>query len=273
MRTQLYKHNKTAYQKVMKAFESTDRTCVVHPTGTGKSFLIAAISESFKKVLILGPNIFVLDQVHDVLKWRKRGVEYMTYQTLNLTENPHTDYDLICLDEFHRAGAPEWGEAVDRLLDLNIQAKVLGTTATHIRYLDNERNMADELFHGSIASYMTIAEAWNQSILPIPRYVSGLFRWDKTLDDAKERISKSRSLTDKDKRKRIFRLNNTYLHWELSYGMPTILRKHLDSDARRVIVFCGGIESLEQMRQEVIGWFREAGFMVASTCKIGRAHV
>lgn len=266
MRTQLYKHNKTAYQKVMKAFESTDRTCVVHPTGTGKSFLIAAISESFKKVLILGPNIFVLDQVHDVLKWRKRGVEYMTYQTLNLTENPHTDYDLICLDEFHRAGAPEWGEAVDRLLDLNIQAKVLGTTATHIRYLDNERNMADELFHGSIASYMTIAEAWNQSILPIPRYVSGLFRWDKTLDDTKERISKSRSLTDKDKRERIFRLKNTYLHWELSYGMPAILRKHLDSDARRVIVFCGGIESLEQMRQEVIGWFREAGFMVASTC-------
>ena len=122
MRTQLYAHNKTAYQKVMKALETSDRTCVVHPTGTGKSYLIAAVSESYQKVLILGPNIFVLDQVHDVLKWRKRGVEYMTYQTLNLTENPHKDYDLICLDEFHRAGAQEWGAAVDRLLDLNKQA-------------------------------------------------------------------------------------------------------------------------------------------------------
>lgn len=266
MRTILLPHNKTAYQKVMRAFESADRTCVVHPTGTGKSYLIAAVSESFKRVLILGPNTFVLDQVHSVLKWRKRGVEYMTYQTLNLTENPHTDYDLICLDEFHRTGAPEWGAAVDRLLELNTCAKVFGTTATHIRYLDNERNMADELFGGNIASYITIAEAWNQNILPIPRYVSGLFRWDKTVGEAQERIERSRSLSDKEKRERIFRLTNAHLHWELSYGMPAILKKHLDKDARRVIVFCGSIEGLGQMRDEVMGWFREAGFTVASTC-------
>ena len=266
MRTQLYNHNKTAYQKVMRAFETADRTCVVHPTGTGKSYLIAAVSESFKRVLILGPNTFVLDQVHSVLKWRKRGVEYMTYQTLNLTENPHTDYDLICLDEFHRTGAPEWGAAVDRLLELNTEANVFGTTATHIRYLDNERNMADELFHGNIASYITIAEAWNQNILPIPRYVSGLFRWDNTVSEAQERIERSRSLSDKEKRERIFRLTNAHLHWELSYGMPAILKKHLDRDARRVIVFCGNIESLGQMRDEVVGWFREADFTVAGTC-------
>lgn len=267
MRTILLTHNKTACQKVMKAFETSDRTCVIHPTGTGKSYLIAAVSESFKRVLILGPNTFVLDQVHSVLKWRKRGVEYMTYQTLNKTEDPHTDYDLICLDEFHRAGAPEWGAAVDRLLDLNKQAKVLGTTATHIRYKDNERNMADELFGGNIASHITIAEAWTiYNILPIPRYVSGLFRWDKTVGEAEERILHSRSLSEDEKRKRIFRLNNARLHWELSYGMPAILKKHLDKDARRVIIFCAHIEALEQMRQEVLGWFREAGFTVASSC-------
>ena len=266
MRTILYDHNKTAYQKVTKAFETADRTCVVHPTGTGKSYLIAAVSENYKKVLVLGPNQFVLDQVADVLKWRKRGVEYMTYALLTFTEQVPTGYDLICLDEFHRAGAPEWGEAVDALLTANPQAKVFGTTATHIRYLDDERNMADELFGGNIASHITIAEAWNQWILPIPRYVSGLFRWDKTLADAKERINRSQRLSDKEKRERIFRLTNAHLHWELSYGMPTILKKHLDRDARRIIVFCGGIESMEQMKQEVVGWFREAGFTIAGTC-------
>ena len=266
MRTNLFPHNKTAYQKVMRAFETTDRTSVIHPTGTGKSYLIAAVSESFKNVLILGPNAFVLDQVYDVLKWRKREVKYMTYQALNLTENPHTDYDLICLDEFHRAGAPEWGAAVGRLLELNTAAKIFGTSATHIRYLDDERNMADELFHGNIASHITIAEAWNQNILPIPRYVSGLFRWDKAIGEAQERINRSRSLSYKEKRQRIFRLNNAKLHWELSYGMPAILRKHLDKDARRVIIFCAHIEALGRMRDEVVGWFREAGFTVVSTC-------
>lgn len=266
MRTQLLPHNKTAYEKVTKALAVSDRTCVVHPTGTGKSYLIAAVSEDYSRVLILGPNTFVLDQERQVLSWRKLGVEYMTYQTLNLTENPHTDYDLVCLDEFHRAGAQEWGAAVSRLLEANKQAKVLGTTATPIRYLDNERNMAEELFGGNVASEITIAEAWNRNILPIPRYVSGLFRWNKIIGEAEERINRSRRLSDKEKRQRIFRLTNAHLHWELSYGMPAILRKHLDRDARRVIVFCGNIESLEQMRHEVIGWFCEAGFTVASTC-------
>jgi superfamily II DNA or RNA helicase len=89
----------------MRAFETADRTCVVHPTGTGKSYLIAAVSESFKRVLILGPNDFVLDQVHDVLRWRDSAkdsgtVEYMTYQMLCFMDNVPTGYDLICLDEF-----------------------------------------------------------------------------------------------------------------------------------------------------------------------------
>jgi len=266
MKTQLFDHNRMAYQKVMKTFETADRTCVVHPTGTGKSYLIAAVSENFKKVLILGPNQFVLDQVASVLKWRRHGIAYMTYTTLMLTESPQTDYDLICLDEFHRAGAPEWGEAVDRLLGVNPQAKVLGTTATPVRFLDDHRDMADEIFSGNIASQMTIAEAWNRNILPIPRYVSGLFRWDKAIDDATDRINRSRVLTSENKRERIFRLTNARLHWELSYGMPAILKKHLDGDARRIIVFCGNIGSLEDMKQEVVGWFLKAGFKIAGTC-------
>lgn len=68
MRTSLLEHNKTAYRKVTEALQSANRTCVVHPTGTGKSYLIAAVSEGYKRVLVLGPNTFVLDQVADVLK-------------------------------------------------------------------------------------------------------------------------------------------------------------------------------------------------------------
>lgn len=52
MRTNLLPHNKEAYEKVMKAFEMTNRTCVVQPTGTGKSYLMSAISEGYKRVLV-----------------------------------------------------------------------------------------------------------------------------------------------------------------------------------------------------------------------------
>lgn len=267
MRTQLLPHNKAAYQKVIKAFEAADRTCVVHPTGTGKSYLIAAVSESYKNVLILGPNTFVLNQVHSVLEWRDRQkdgkVEYMTYSLLMFTENPQTNYDLICLDEFHRAGAPEWGDAVDRLLEVNPQAKVLGTTATPIRFLDDNRDMADELFEGNIASYMSLKDAWDRNILATPRFVTGLFEFDKVVNDMEERISKSRSLDEKEKKVRLTRVNNLRLDWERSQGMPAIIQKHIDEKARRVIVFCGNVEHLKDMEQTVKRWFLSAGFTIA----------
>ena len=264
MRTQLLSHNKAAYQKVMKAFETSDRTCVVHPTGTGKSYLIAAVSESFKRVLILGPNTFVLDQVHNVLQWRKEGVEYMTYSLLMYTETPKTDYDLICLDEFHRAGAPEWGESVDRLLEHTPQAKVLGTTATPIRFLDDNRDMADELFKGNIASYMTLKDAWDRNILAMPRFVTGLFEFDNVVSDIEERINNSKRIDEKERKIRLTRVNNLRLDWERSQGMPQIIRKHIDKDARRIIVFCGNIEKLKDMEKTVCGWFRKAGIKVAN---------
>ena len=272
MRTILLSHNKTAYQKVMRAFETSDRTCVVHPTGTGKSYLIAAVSESFKKVLILGPNTFVLDQVHSVLEWRDDSKkekeygpapEYMTYSLLMYKEEVPAGYDLICLDEFHRAGAPEWGEAVDRLLEKNPQAKVLGTTATPIRFLDDNRDMADELFEGNIASYMTLKDAWDRYILVTPRFVTGLFEFDKVTADIEERISKSRRIDEKKKKVRLTRVNNLRLDWERSQGMPQIIRKHIDKDARRIIVFCGNVDKLKDMEQTVCGWFKEAGIKVA----------
>ena len=268
MRTQLLNHNKSAYEKVIKAFKKSDRTCVVHPTGTGKSYLIAAVSENFKNVLILGPNVFVLDQVRDVIQWRNNGLEFMTYQMLSLMDETPTGYDLICLDEFHRAGAPGWGDRVYKLLMANPNAKVFGTTATPIRYLDKERDMSDEIFHHNVASHMTIGEAWSRSILPIPTFVTGLFNFHNIVIDAEERINNSKKLSLIEKRKRLYKLSNARLGWEKSMGMPAILRRHLDSQIKRIIVFCANIERLEAMRSTVIGWFKTAGFTVASSCTV-----
>ncbi len=263
MRTQLLLHNKTAYRKVMKAFENSDRTCVCHPTGTGKSYITAAVAESFDKVLILAPNIFVLNQQRSVLAWKK-DVDYMTYPGLTVSVCDLTSkYDLIVLDEFHRTGADEWGAAVRLLIDSQPQAKVLGTTATPIRYLDGERDMSDELFNKNVASQLSIAEAWNRHILPIPTYVTGIFNFDKIVNEANARIDKSHRIDYRMKRERIFRISNARLDWEQSSGMVSIIRKHLDKDLRRLIVFCPDIDRLQSMKREADGWFHKAGFKIA----------
>ena len=262
MRTQLYSHNKAAYQKVMKAFETADRTCVVHPTGTGKSFLIAAVSESFERVLILGPNDFVLNQVRSVMTWHK-GAEFMTYTWLNF-HGADKEYDLICLDEFHRAGATEWGDAVNDLLTEQTGAKVFGTTATPIRHLDGERDMAEELFGGNVASEITLGEAMSRySILPIPTYVTGLFDFSSTLRQTAEKISTSKYLSQEEKQRRLESLNVTDEEWERSSGMPVIIRKHISDECRRIIVFCSDVPTLDQMAETVREWFRKADKKVA----------
>lgn len=144
----LLPHNREAYEKVMAHFENHQRAAIVHATGTGKSYCIAAIASHFSKVLVMAPNNFVLNETQKVCN---EGVEFRTYASSIYDEVPSTGYDLIVLDEFHRAGAPEWGHGVKKIISANPFAKILGTSATHIRYLDHERDMAEELFDGNIA--------------------------------------------------------------------------------------------------------------------------
>lgn len=47
--------------------------------------------------------------------------------------------DYIILDEFHRCGATEWSKGVERILAVKPDAKVSGTSAAPIRYLDSFR--------------------------------------------------------------------------------------------------------------------------------------
>lgn len=268
MRTVLKNHNRIAYNKVMAALAKSRMTCVCHPTGTGKSYIAAAVCEKFDKVLILAPNDFVLKQQKDVLEW-KSGVIYRSYQWLiknifDITEK----YDLIILDEFHRAGADEWGAAVKMLIESQPQAKVLGTTATPIRYLNKGRDMSDELFAGNVASQLSIPEAWAHKILPIPTYVAGIFSFDEMVADTVRRINKSYRISDKTKQRRIQRLSNARLEWEKSSGMAGILRRHLDSSTKRVLVFCPRIEWMHQMKQTILGWFHDAGLNVTGCFEV-----
>lgn len=268
MGTQLYPHNQDAYKKVMEAFKTSNRTCICHPTGTGKSYIVAAVCQHFEKVLVLAPNMFVLNQQEEALKGHK-SVSYMTYAWLLLHYSEiKTKYDIIVLDEFHRAGAEEWGTAVNLFLESQPQAKVLGTSATPIRYLDNEKDMAKELFDGNIASTLSIADAWHQNILPIPTYITGFYSLDGIINDLTEKIKNSKKYSKKKKEERLLRANTIKLEWEKSSGMTTILKKHLKKKTHRIIVFCSHIGNLQKMQTLTKQWLRSAGFRISGSYMI-----
>ena len=162
----LYPHNAYAYSAALTMLNETGKAAVVHPTGTGKSFIAFKLCEDFpdKTVCWLSPSEYIFrTQIENLLSasdgWLPKNVKFYTYARLmNLTPDEVREIkpDYIVLDEFHRCGAEQWGGGVQALLKAWPEIPVLGLSATAVRYLDNQRNMADELFDGNIASEMTL---------------------------------------------------------------------------------------------------------------------
>ena len=256
--TILLPHNQEAFQKVMEHFHSNNRAAVVHATGTGKSFIIAAVASRFAgKVVIVAPNTFVLDETRKLCGGK---VYFRTYASVMHDESPASDYELIVLDEFHRAGAEEWGKGVDRLLAANPDAKVLGTSATAIRYLDGQRNMSDELFDGNVVSSLPLREAIDRGIIPEPTYVASLYAFDDTYAAVKQQIMASNKKSDDEKMKAMRTLDGIAHNWENAHGVGLIMRKYLDKDIKRIIVFCSKVARAAKARKILGPWLASAGF-------------
>lgn len=185
----LLPHNEEAFIKLKKCLEDNQLVAINHATGTGKSFIILKYlyENKDKRILFLSPSYPINDQLlqeHtkelsiDVKEFSK--IDTLIYRSLlkmNMDELAR-NYDIIVLDEYHRCGAKKWGIKVNELLECvkqkHPETKVIGTTATEIRYLDNERNMNNILFDGVCASTLTLADAMLREILPVPIYINSL---------------------------------------------------------------------------------------------------
>lgn len=134
----------------------TGKAAVIHPTGTGKSFIGFKLCEDHpdRRVCRLSPSEYIFrTQLENLAVTGAETPENMTFFTyaklmmmMDAEELAKICPDYIIQDEFHRIGAEKWGEGVQKLLKLYPDVKLLGLFATNIRYLDNQRDMADELF-------------------------------------------------------------------------------------------------------------------------------
>ena len=255
----LLPHNKVAYENVMAHFKTSRRAAVIQPTGTGKAYIGGAVASHFKKVYVVAPNEYVLAQA----KLTAPDAYPLTYSWLSRNDSLPTDADLIWFDEIHRMGAETWQDGAQRFIDANPDAKILGTTATPIRHLE-QRDMADEFFRGDVASTMSIADAWVRHILRVPRYIIGVISMDDTLSDYETRINKTKRVSQQQKNEAVAKLNNIIRDWSLSHGVPSILKKHLDDGVERMIVFAQTISKVEEVKNILPTWFNKADIKLAN---------
>lgn len=258
MSIHLFKHNQEAYNSVTAMLEREKMAAVIHPTGTGKSLIAFKLAEEHpsEKFLWLSPSEYIYQTQLENLGMEFDNIQFMSYSRLMKNEDSietlHPDY--IILDEFHRCGAAEWGKSVRKLLNACPDAKRLGLSATNIRYLDNQRNMAEEIFDGKIASEMTLGEAIVRGILPEPKYVIAMYSYKKELDQLKKRIqalSNQGLITENQK---LFEQLRRAL--EQAEGLDIVFEKHMEKKNGKYIVFCSGKEHMDEMKEQVSTWFR-----------------
>lgn len=152
---ELYEHNQKADDALLDMLGERDRACIIKPTGTGKFVIIAKMVQDNpdKRFLLLGTNDYMFnDQMANLAEiapgFTPENLQFMTYAAAMGMERRNDcvpPYDVIIADEFHHCGAEEWGKGVTHILNANESAKVVGFTATPIRYSDGGRNMADEI--------------------------------------------------------------------------------------------------------------------------------
>ncbi|MCR0235734.1 DEAD/DEAH box helicase family protein, partial [[Clostridium] innocuum] len=144
---ELYPHNQIAYDKLRDMLSQSDRACVIQPTGTGKFVIIAKLVQDNpdKRFLLLGTNDYMfIDQMDNLEKiapgFHPDNLQFKTYSAAMVharSEHVTLQYDYIILDEFHHCGAPEWSKGVQWFIDGSPDAKLLGFSATPIRFSDD----------------------------------------------------------------------------------------------------------------------------------------
>lgn len=256
----LKEHNVIPYGRVQEAFLAANRTCVIQPTGTGKSFLAIKwlYDNRDKKGLFLAPSYVILNQLKKQiescgldLKKDFPNLELGLYS--NASQYAPKKYDCIVLDEFHRCGSPVWGKNVNNILDNNPEAKVLGLSATPIRYSDNARDMSKELFDGNVASFMSLSEAVSTipEFIP-PKYVIGLY--DLNMDKIQKKVSSVSSKQQKAFLQK--KLNDVKNSLQNAMGMDVLFKKYITKKDGKYIIFCKDVAHMKEMKKHLNDWFK-----------------
>lgn len=194
----LHEHNQKTYENICHMYdEGIQRVAVVQPTGSGKSFLMAKLIEDNpdSRFLILSSSHKINEQFKSKLNEKmleRIGCNiYCNIPNMKQEIMESLQPNYILLDEMHRALAKEWSKGIMRLLEMYPNAKILGLSATPIRYLDRCRNVVEELFDGNLACDMSLSQAILDGILPMARYVCGVYSFEKDAESLNKKIEKS----------------------------------------------------------------------------------
>lgn len=231
----LLPHNIPVYEELMRKMKKVNRCAVTAATGTGKTYIGAkyAKEQGFEKdTLILVPNLPVSDG------WKKLLPKaiIITYQRMLSQKPDFSDFRLIICDEMHHLGARQWGTVFHELTRYR-KHKILGLTATPIRYKDKKRNMVEEFFQGNEVKGIQFEEAIRTEVLPSFDYIAVTYNIPNTITDTNlQGCALSGGIEIKKSQESYCRIMHKYLKNTKAY-MPI-----------KAIVFVSNIAQIEDVK-------------------------
>lgn len=274
----LYPHNQQAFDETMYILNNTNKVAIVQATGSGKGVLAAEfINKPFsgKNIIVLAPTKDILMNYRKSLGVISPNVLFMTYAGLSAKYQKHlaegnsdfnklsTKADLLIVDEFHRVGAEKWGEAVISLMDAmeKRDGKIIGLSATPVRYLDNSRDMVDEVFQGVVVQGVTLEEAILQGILPSFKYIVSMYGFKEDIYRLQKQVARMRKNSEYFYSEGLKKAEEVVKKLKLHIDEDLVLKETIQKEIRTLntpqkwIVFCANIEELQEINEHLTVWF------------------
>jgi len=262
----LFEHNEIGYNKLVDTLKDNACATVNHATGTGKSFIALKYlyKNRDKKYLYLAPTYHILNQLIERdaktlgIDKEELNVDTAIYGTLLKMDmrELYEKYDGFILDEYHRGGSMEVYKKLSELKSYISQGKskkFIGLTATPIRYLDNERNMTEELFDGVVASEIQLADAIIDGLLPTPKCICSLISCSDKYGKVASKVKKMGKSDEKAEYLKVLgKIGQKITSKEAFYNL---FREHIKEKDGKYIVFCNSIEELNNYRIMADTWF------------------
>lgn len=176
----------------------------------------------------------------------------------------------MIFDELHRTGAEKWEEALNKLLENQLETtKVLGITATPRRDAD-DRNMADEIAeklgytyeerqeNKHIAAKIELKEAIQLGMVVNPKVVSCEYNLltDGSMENLAEQINEIED--ENERKKKLEQYDRLRKNLEKAKGIPEILQENLKEGGKYIVFIpVGGNEEGKDSIDKVKEWEKQ----------------
>lgn len=246
----LLEHNIGTYERLCCVLKEHNKCALVQATGTGKSYIAGKyIEEHSEKTLILVPTNAIADAWEELLAESEKEKDIITYQAFAKQPQNFLDYDLVIADEMHHLGSDVWGKKFVETYLQSENHKIIGLTATEIRYLDNSRDMAEEIFENIRVDGCDLPTAINTGVLPTFKYVSALYCDESDFDEWKEKAGKIKDIKVQTELK-----GRLDICIKNMVSVKQAVNENLTDDYKKIIVFLNNVKS----KETALEMFRDA---------------